>query len=79
MLCNGVCVCGFDNLVGDGVVLKEVEEGNRCELYAIKDAARFCKVFGSRMVKGDEGRGGECCAGTSRPDGRGFQASLLAN
>ena len=55
MLCKGVCICGFDNLVNNEVVPKEVEEGNRCELYALRDAVRFCKVFRNRIVEGDEG------------------------
>ena len=37
---------------------EEVEEGNRCELYALRDAVRSCKAFRSRAVEGDEGLGG---------------------
>ena len=51
MLCNGVWVCGFEQFVKDRAVPKRVEAGNRCELYALSDAARFYKAFGSRAVE----------------------------
>ena len=54
----GMPVCGFDNFVKDGVVPKAVE-GNRCELYPLGDASRFCEVFRGRMVEWGEGLRGE--------------------
>ena len=44
-----VCVCCLENLTKDRIVPKEIDEGNWCELYTLRDAC-FCMVFKSGMV-----------------------------